>query len=91
MIRKRPPLIGTSPAFQANNVERVTDELMREPTVTELEVESGANRIAHNLRRLPRGRQIIYQDVEILDTELTKTHWSFTASAAGTIKIIWVL
>ena len=90
-MNRPPPLTPTlSPeAAAAANRQQLAARTPTD-TVVELSVASGSNTVAHGQGKTPRGHNIIYATCTITDASLDATNWVFTASAAGTVKLIWM-
>lgn len=92
MIRyRRPATSGATAASAADNIERVSDELMRKPAVVTYSLESGSNSIRHGQPATPSGHIVVYAEMAIQDDSIDKTHWNVTAAAGGTVKLIWIV
>lgn len=91
MAFRKLPTIGKKPQDVADGLERLKDEVSQAEAIVEYAVASGSNSVPHGMKQTPRGRHIVYQTCStITDVSLTDRRWSFTASSAGIIKVIWL-
>ena len=91
MAFRKLPTLGRRPQDVADGLERLKDEVSKTETVSEYTIASGSNSVAHGMKQIPRGRYIVWCTcATITDVSLTDRLWTFTASGAGTIKVIWL-
>jgi len=89
-FRKLPPL-GDKPNDVANGVERVKAEIAKQPTIASYDAVIGTNVVKHGQRTKPLGRHIVWSEVgNLLDVSLDADEWTFSATVAGVVKVIWL-
>lgn len=85
------PIIGKDLDSVNYNLNKLSERMAVKPTVVEYDAVIGDNSVRHNQRGIPAGRHIVWSEVgNLLDVSLTATHWTFSATIAGKIKVIWL-
>lgn len=91
MDKRKRQTIGDRPQDIRQATERIASDLAVSPGIQEYEVASGSNTVPHGRRALPKGRQIVWSTVgAVTDVSLDSKKWTFTAGAAGIIRVIWL-
>lgn len=91
MAFRKLPTLGDKPRDVANGVENVKAEIAKRPTVSSYDASVGTNIVKHGQRTKPTGRYIIWSECgEIVDVDLDASDWTFSATAAGVVKVIWL-
>ena len=91
MDKRKRQTIGDRPQDMRQSTELLAADLARPEDIQEYTVASGSNTVAHGQRSLPRGRQIVWSTVgAVTDVSLDNKKWTFTAGAAGIIRVIWL-
>lgn len=91
MANRKLPTLGTQPKDVAEDVRKLKGEVAKKATVESYTAAVGSNTVKHGQKSVPAGRHIVWSEVGTLaDVSLTSTEWTFTATAAGTVKVIWL-
>ena len=91
MPAKRIPTVGNKSKDVSNDVERVKADVAKKPTVVSYTAAIGNNTRRHGQTGKPSGRHIVWSEVgNLLDISITSTEWTFSATIAGTVKVIWL-
>lgn len=90
-IARRPHLVGKGDNAAAENAERLADAVTRKPSVASYTATTGSNTVRHRQGGLPSGRYVVLDTAGITDVSLTAETWTFTATADGEVRVIWIL
>ena len=91
MVKRKIPLIGSCIADVNESVNKLATQATQREAVAEYDVVIGDNIIVHHQRQTPRGHIIVWSECgNLLDISLTSTKWTFSATVAGKVKVIWL-
>lgn len=85
------PIIGETLKDVNRTLNKLAERQATKPIIHEYTAAIGDNSVRHNQKGVPSGRHIVWSEVgNLLDLNLTATHWTFSATVAGTVKVIWL-
>lgn len=91
MAERKIPLIGSKLEDVSESVNKLANQVAKKQQIYEYNAVIGDNTVSHYQKGVPAGRFIVWSECgNLLDMSLTATKWTFAASIAGKVKVIWL-